>query len=397
MRIGRKLSALAATATLAVTATATGTSGASAAPPRSCAWQLVKAPPAPGGLWDMTAVDAVSKDDVRFTASALGPQIWPWTLRWDGSAVTPTEQVPLIPGKNVDTGSASFASADEGWMVIGALYGYVRPAAHWHDGRWTTTPTAVSPDPSTTGVYPLAVATLSGTDAWSVGMYYRADKNVLIGAEPLGALIEHWDGTAWRTVPNPADSRKDTWLSAITAASPSDVWAVGRQTDADGTVAPFAEHWDGHTWSAVPVPPGNEASTLRAVSANGGDVWAVGSQTMEGAPGVAVPLVERWDGHAWAKVTGLPDVGNARLDAVYDAGPNDVWATIHGTSGVNHFLHWDGKSWSTVAVPGPQGAGLRYFYSGLDGTGPDDIWAAGVVVHPSLGILPQIAHLTCGR
>lgn len=396
MRIRRTLSALAATAGLAVTATVAGTSGASAAPPQSCAWQLVKAPPAPTSLWDMTAVDAVSKDDVRFTAATLGSQIWPWTLRWDGSAITPTAQVPAVPQQDMISTSASFSSADEGWMLTDGLYGWVHPAQRWHGGRWTTTPTAVSPDPNTTGVWPLAVATVSGTDAWSVGMYYRADKNVIVGTQPLGALIEHWDGTAWRIVPNPADSREDTYLSAITAASPSDVWAVGRQTDADGTVAPFAEHWDGQAWSTVPAPPGNQASTLRAVSANGGDVWAVGSQTLEGTTNLAGPLVEHWDGHAWTKVSGLPDLGNARLDAVYDAGPNDVWATIEVPSGVNDFLHWDGRSWSTVAVPGPQGAGLRYFYSGLDGTGPDDIWAAGLVVHPTLGVLPQIAHLTCG-
>jgi hypothetical protein len=67
-------------------------------------------------------------------------------------------------------------------------------------------------------------------------------------------------------------------------------------------------------------------------------------------------------------------------------------------SGVNHFLHFDGRSWTTVPVPGPRAIGLRYFYQGIDGTGPDDIWASGLVVHlPTLRVTPQIAHYSCGR
>jgi hypothetical protein len=394
MRIGRTLSALAATVTLAVTSSVAGS--AAAAPPRTCAWRLVKAPISPGneGL-EITAVNALSKDDVRFAGTVFtGFGLAPWTLRWNGSAVTQTE-VPQIREQNMLLKAASFASGDEGWILGQGLYGLVFPAEHWHGDRWTLTPTAASPDPKTIGVFPLGVATLSATDAWSAGMFYRADKDVTAGLDPVGALTEHWDGTAWRQVPNPAGSRHDAYLVGIGAVSPSDVWAVGRQPDDAGKIVPLVEHWDGHAWSVVPVPTGNKESALYAVSTSGRDVWAAGVQTREGTSNLAVPLIEHWDGRSW-KVADIPDVGNSRAIAVYAAAPNDVWAPLEDPTGVNEFLHWDGRSWTTVPVPGPRGAGLTYLYQGIGGTGPGDVWAAGTVTDAYQTVRPQIAHWTCG-
>src|SRR5215472_17392735 len=42
------------------------------------------------------------------------------------------------------------------------------------------------------------------------------------------ALIERWNGTAWKRVPNPAPA--NSVLSAVAATSASNAWAVG-QTD----------------------------------------------------------------------------------------------------------------------------------------------------------------------
>uniref|UniRef100_UPI003F497A04 hypothetical protein n=1 Tax=Actinomadura sp. CA-154981 TaxID=3240037 RepID=UPI003F497A04 len=393
MRIRRTLASLAATALILV---ATGAAGR-AAYGDQCAWRLVAAPA--GAVHDLGWVDALSKDDVRFTYSLGSGFLRPWVLSSDGRSVGETTQMTPLGDTNTWVTSSSFDSADSGWMLLDGLDELRGVGARWHKGRWTMTPLAVSPDAETTGVWPVRVVSISPTDAWAVGSFYKAAKGTDPAAARTGALTEHWDGTRWRIVPNPADSRPGATLMGLVAVSPTDAWAVGWEDGDDGKAVPLTLHWDGTRWSIVPVPAGYRPSGLRAVGGTGPrDIWAVGSQTQQGADNTAVPMVVHWNGTSWTEATGLPDIGNARVDTVYAASPKSVWATIEVPDGVEHFLHYDGRSWKTVPVPGPRTIGLRYFYQGIDGTGPNDIWAAGLVVHqPTARITPQIAHYSCGR
>jgi hypothetical protein len=47
-------------------------------------------------------------------------------------------------------------------------------------------------------------------------------------------------------------------------------------------------------------------------------------------------------------------------------------------------------------VPGPQEYGTDDEYTGIGGTGPHDIWAAGSSIQPDGAEEPLIAHLSCG-
>lgn len=128
------------------------------------------------------------------------------------------------------------------------------------------------------------------------------------------------------------------------------------------------------------------------------DAWAVGVQLEPGTSNAGTGLVEHWNGTAWSVVTNVPDLGNSALIAVYAASPVDVWATVEnvlakGDFGMEDFLHWDGSSWTTVPVPGPQEYGLDYWYAGIDGTGPGNVWAAGWAVQTNGTETPLIAHL----
>lgn len=259
-------------------------------------------------------------------------------------------------------------------------------------------PLPVAPDPVHTTLALLDVDPLSATDAWAVGGTYKAGAGIVGNSSPLGALIEHWDGSRWRAATNPAADQPDTKLLAVTARSANDVWAVGYQQSPTGDKAPFTEHYDGTSWAVVPAPAGNGSSTLSTVSIGpDGGLWAAGKQTMAGGGNLAVPLAERWDGGAWQTVS-LPDVGNAQLDRIYTAGANAVWAILEVPSGANQLLHWDGNVWTTVTMPGPPEYGLRYFYQAIDGSGPDDVWAVGEVTDLVTAVTePQIVHLHCER
>jgi hypothetical protein len=374
-------------------------------PAGSChaAWTLAATPFTNPPAAVVTSVSALSPHDVWFAGRAGygDPQV----LRWDGRSVAePSAQIPPILLMPAEEGlsqfgyGGSFDSDTDGWVLATpaalAFTGMadIATAEHWHDGRWTMTPLAVSPSPATKGVQLAGIAALSPADAWAVGAFYQAP-----GPSPvsIGALIEHWDGISWTIVPNPASARPDAQLHALTAVSPTDIWAVGYQAGSStGSIVPLVEHWDGSTWSVIPAPAGNQPSGLLAVSAAGGGVWAAGAQTQPGTTSTAIPLIEHWDGTAW-NVQSLPDTGNSKLQAIYAASPNDVWAGGQFASGLTDvFLHWNGRTWTTLLVPGPQEFGLSYQYTAIGGTGPHDIWAAGTAVN---GVATAvIAHLGCG-
>jgi hypothetical protein len=391
-------------------------------------WRLVAAPPAPGatvpvsqGTSDhIVSVSAISGDDARFTGytSTISGYGQPWTLAWNGRSVTAAAQAAQQPLSlsgfdDLTYDPASFDSAADGWMLDDPRVAstYIDPdtstAEHWHDGRWTLTPMAVSPDVAAKGIWLQAVDAVSSSDAWAAGGLYAVGPGNLFGASPVGALLEHWDGSAWNIIPNPADSQAGAVLNGLNARSPDDVWAVGQQ-GGGASVTPLLEHWNGTAWQAVPAPAGSQPSWLQAVSATAADdAWAVGYQAAPGSTSSYVPLVEHWDGSAWS-IVALP--GGASLSGlvgVYAASASDVWATFGGSQfaegaaagGTSQaFLHWDGSRWTTVAEPGPQEYGTSYAYNSISGTGPDDVWAAGQanLGYPPSTAVPVIAHLSCG-
>lgn len=85
-----------------------------------------------------------------------------------------------------------------------------------------------------------------------------------------------------------------------------------------------------------------------------------------------VPLVEHWDGTAWAQVAA--PAGSAGLNAVVAPAATDVWG--FGTS--RTAVHWDGTSWHRVSLPLPKGSAFGEF-DGAAALSPDDIWAVGEV------------------
>ena len=399
MRISKITMALAATALLAAPVTGSLGAPAGAAPAPACGWTTVRGPAAPGQLIDMTAVNALAKDDVRLGGFSYFPATFqPWLLGSDGRSVTEAStNVPTAPLTGSAAFAVSFSSAGEGWLLRGFDgFGEAVPlAARWHDNQWTTVPTAVSPEPKTKFVQLETLTTVSATDAWAFGFLAEY-------AHPLAAantVVEHWDGTSWSMVPNPTEAEPDTFLASADVLSPSDIWAVGRQTDGAGSVVPLVEHWDGAHWQVVDSPAGTGPSALYAVSAAApDDVWAVGAQTEAGTTNIAVPFVEHWDGLRWTESRDMPDVGNARVDDVFTAGPGDVWAIVEVPRGADRFLHRVGNAWTVVPAPGPAALELRYFYGAIDGTGPDDIWAVGEVTDgATVASTVQVAHYSCGR
>jgi hypothetical protein len=171
----------------------------------------------------------------------------------------------------------------------------------------------------------------------------------------------------WRIVPSPAVAGGE--LLAVAALNAGDAWAVGTKA-VNGVFSPLAEHWNGSTWSVVPVPSPSSFNELYAVAMiSSSDVWAVGvSNNWSG-------LIEHWNGTSW-KVVPSPITGaQTPLYGITGFASNNVWAVgQNGTHGT--LLHYDGVRWSAVAHPEPAGSTYTTF-SKIAGTSPTDVWVVG--------------------
>jgi hypothetical protein len=385
---------------------------AAAAAAQACrpSWALAATPAPPGSDTLAGLPEPGGSDENGPATGGLGAptvlptgQAWfassnntPWILDSANGGITQATQIPAIPDVGIAAMASSFDSATDGWVLLGSELPTSGLAERWYGGRWTMVPSAVSPDPATTGVSLTDVVSVSPDDAWAVG-----DTSRILRLTVAGALIEHWDGTSWSIIPNPLSAQAGATLSALALVSSGDIWAVGSQGTGQAAT-PLAEHWNGTAWASVPVPAATAGSGLSAVSADSsGDVWATGFQDSPQQQ----PLAEHWNGTAWSIVT-LPAFSPAgytgALGSVYAASPDDVWAidssSTNSVGGLDTavFVHWDGADWTAEPAPGPQAWSLFYSYAGIAGSGPDNIWAAGTVASRSLGTVePVIADLGC--
>jgi hypothetical protein len=195
-------------------------------------------------------------------------------------------------------------------------------------------------------------------------------------------LILHWDGASWSVVPVP-DAYRHEEVLALDGASSRDVWGIGLGHE--------ALHWDGIRWSTVPLAdPGTRYWHLEAVSVVApDDVWAVGN-TATGSSGGS--LVEHWDGSGWNVVEApspAPEPLTAdsypSLSAVDALGPTEAWATgqTENVAPVGQSntvaLQWDGTAWTRTPTPDVAAQdGVYGHLLGVAATGPEDAWAVGI-------------------
>jgi hypothetical protein len=322
----------------------------------------------------LQAVSASSPSDVW----AVGQT----AIHYDGTEWT-AFATPMIHGDNTSyLDGVVDISPTEAWAAGIIGIGTANPnqiIEQWNGTAWSVYPGPTFPAGYQPAIYGMTAT--SGTDVWAVG-------SLLVDAEALYALYEHWDGTAWTATSGPLYG----FVRGVSADAPNDVWAVGY----NGNVT-FAERYNGTNWSRVATPNvGTGPNSLGGVLALApNNVWAVGFSTASTMPPPGdydVPtktLIEHYDGTGWTVVPS-PNVGpdsqyqSNRLLGITAVSPSDIWAfgSYFAASGSENqmtlLLHYDGTSWSLAPCPSPEPGDFEadILYSGVSPS-PGNVWIVG--------------------
>jgi hypothetical protein len=241
-----------------------------------------------------------------------------------------------------------------------ALPGNAFVVEHWNGAAWRMARAV----PPRGGSDLRAVTAISPTNLWAVGSAVRT-------AHPLA---EHYDGTSWSPVflPTP-DKRARPELNAVSAGSANDVWAVGSIGPHTHTLI---EHFNGRAWETVSSPQ-ITGYNLRGVAAvTRRNAWAVGSLAVKTKNSRL--LIEHWNGSSWRRVPSPNPMGREdELLSISAWSADDIWAvgdhrSEHQTRPLA--LHWDGRRWQQVPTPSPPDGGALW---GVTAIGAKDAWAVG--------------------
>jgi hypothetical protein len=253
------------------------------------------------------------------------------------------------------------------WLAVAAALAWA-PAPARAETAWGSTTSA----PAGTRADMFATTAASGTDVWAVGGYNPGEPPTAVLTQPYA---QHWDGAAWAATPVPlvpTYATQSARLSAVASiAGSSHAWAVGHVDDVGSLASQTLTYrWNGAQWARLPSPnPGGAElgnQLLALASADDGRAWAAGNF---GYP--AHSLLLQWDGSAWVQVP-VPDIGG--LVALGWDG-SQLWAASSA-----RVLRFDGRRWKELPAPQAGGdatlllSGLAHALSGL--------WIVGTRVVP---------------
>lgn len=177
------------------------------------------------------------------------------------------------------------------------------------------------------------------SDIWAVG-------DQVDDGTAVAGLLRHWNGAHWAPVQPPVEGT----LTSVSSKSARQTWVAG-YTAKDGDLRPLTLRWTGTRLEQVPVPAGDDDTTLAAVSVGQGRPWLVG--TSSNGDGTYRDLAWRWTGSRWQEVA-VPDLspGAGGLVDIAAVAEDDVWVVGNRGDGERHYvLHWDGSNWSEAKLP----------------------------------------------
>ena len=284
-------------------------------------------------------------------------------LRYDGTAWSSVSRTGL-PGDETLRG-VDAVSATDVWVVGDHRAGIIASgtvAAHWNGTTWTREPT---PNGNPGGFNTLYGVAAAGGVAWAVGTYVDPSSS-----SNRRKLILQRAGGSWRVSAAPNVAAYEH-LAAVDATGLTDAWAVGSATSniQSAPLTPLALRWNGTTWVSMTLPATGSTALTGIDARTPSDVWAVGSSS--NANGTQ-PYVARYDGISWRRMATPTLPGGGELTDVVALSPSTVVA-VGRSNGAPLVLRWNGTSWTRETTP----ASSNPFITGAAAGGPNAVWAVG--------------------
>jgi hypothetical protein len=161
-------------------------------------------------------------------------------------------------------------------------------------------------------------------------------------------VVSLWNGSAWKAMKAPPSSGFGG-LTAVWAASSTDIWALGSNTN--GAVL---DRWNGTGWKEKTsgIPTGASLTGISGTSPS--DIFVVG--TVYTTSGPYKPVEMHFNGTSWTTTEQGP--ANSSLYSVAASSASNAWAVGYGPKG-GVILHWTGSAWKTASVILPGGSYLN--------------------------------------
>jgi hypothetical protein len=214
-----------------------------------------------GKIWKRAALPLSKPEDVVTGAWSFAPDdVWAATpegpLHFDGTSWSKSSShLPI---------AAVWGSAAEDLWAVGGTRADQAVISHWDGHTWTSYPND----------FPTSFEAIAGTranDIWAAS----------------GTVMVHYDGTRWKQVKAPLDSREPDRVS-FAIVGPDDIWLAGNRT----------MHWDGTRWSTdIPNLPSGVKDQLL-------DIGVAGSSSVFFSRSDGVVF---WDGHVSTEVNTFGD------------------------------------------------------------------------------------------
>ena len=187
------------------------------------------------------------------------------------------------------------------------------------------------------------VAALKGVPVWIAGV--RAGPGT-----PRRPWMLRATGTGWVVQALPAVGY-DSGLMGVAASGPKRAWAVGFRT-IGRRLQPVSLRWDGIAWRAIEVPSTAESESLVDVSIGpDGSAWTAGSRSSHAGP---LPVVLHRVADTWVRLEPLlPSGWFGSLTALDAAAPDGPWAVgWMGNGGALRplIVRWNGIGWERVTT-----------------------------------------------
>lgn len=291
------------------------------------------------------------------TSSAASAATWTVTH----PPFTALSNVPYAPLASVSAGPAGTAWAvgrDDGSMLV----------EHWSSGAWKQS----SLPSSLCDVFESSCALTSVSTDPTGGAIAVGNAVLNDGGWVPAALAYQWTGTAWKAI-WPSSSTPYLSLAHVKAFSPTNAFAVGG-ANSGTTNSPVISHWDGAAWTQATTAFTTTLNlTMNAIAGSSpADLWIAGTAQSSGYHNRVVhSVVEHFDGASWTQVAIPDDSGVLDIAAL---SPSDAWALAADGA----VLHWNGAAW-TQSAKFNGGAALAAATS-------TSVWVGGIYVNSALAV-----------